>query len=166
MERRGFLQSTLIWLGTGVLTALAAVPSAVQLLAPVLASRKEGEDWFDLGPLEDFSAEKPSEKVIEVRVQDGWETRVQNQAVFVIKKAEELQVFSSICPHLSCPIAFDSNNSEFVCHCHNSFWKPEGGRISGPSPRDLDALPSKIENGRLLCRWVMYRPGESAAVEV
>jgi Rieske Fe-S protein len=165
MRRRNFLQSALSFVGTGALAALAVVPGSLHLLSPILKKTNKDQDWLDLGPAEDFSEENPVGKVITVRQQDGWQMREQKREVFVIVRGGDPIVFSSLCPHLQCPVSFDSLNSKFQCPCHKSYWDTSGTRLSGPTPRGMDPLPSKVEEGRLFCRWVTFEAGLDQPVE-
>jgi Rieske Fe-S protein len=60
---------------------------------------------------------------------------------------------------LGCQVFFDRGAKEYVCPCHASKFSVDGARISGPTPRGLDTLPSKIEKGALFVQWVQYKPG-------
>ena len=167
MQRRGFLESTLAAFGGGLLAAFAAVPAALQVISPLIRKTTREEEWFSLGPLNQFSEEEhPTQRIIVVEVQDGWQVRSQNQAVFVVMKSNQPTVFSSVCPHLNCPVTFEHGEDKFHCPCHQSYWDSEGRRLAGPAARGLDPLPSKVEGEELFCRWVQYRPGLSEPVEV
>jgi menaquinol-cytochrome c reductase iron-sulfur subunit len=166
MQRRGFLESTVATLGTGVLAALAGVTGTLQLLSPIFHRTERESEWFPLGNLAEFADDHPTQKVLTLQIQDGWQTRKQNQTVFVILKGGQPIIFSSVCPHLSCPISFESEGKQFHCPCHQSFWDAKGERISGPTARGMDPLPSKVEDGEVLCQWVQYRSGLPEAVEI
>ncbi|MCG3197129.1 MAG: Rieske (2Fe-2S) protein [Candidatus Omnitrophica bacterium] len=165
MERRNFFLSTLSLLSAGTVAAMAAAPAALHALSPLLKRAKNNHDWHDLGPVEDLTADQPLKKTIEVVRKDGWQLRRQDQAVYLIPGAGGPVAVSSICPHLGCPVSYSAESAQFECPCHKSFWGPDGKRTSGPSPRDLDPLPTKVEEGRLYCRWVTYQTGIETPVE-
>lgn len=166
MERRGFLKSTLTYASWGIMTGLAFVPGLGHLLSPVLRKINLNEEWYPLGALEDFTEDSTSIRTLELTIRDGWEQRIQKQIVFIVIQRGTPRVFSSVCPHLSCPVNFDDDAQQFHCPCHQSFWKTDGERLSGPSPRNLDSLPTQVKDGELFCRWVNYRPNLPTAVEV
>jgi Rieske Fe-S protein len=55
------------------------------------------------------------------------------------------------------PARLDQGAKRFVCPCQTSIWDIQGKLLSGPSPRNLDTLPAKVEGGRLLVRWQQYK---------
>jgi len=65
---------------------------------------------------------------------------------------------------LNCRYTFVDN--EFKCPCHGSVFNESGKCIGGPSPRALDTLPYKIENGELYVQWRLYKAGTPEKVEV
>jgi Rieske Fe-S protein len=166
MLRRSLLQTILAGFSASVLAALAAIPGIIHLLSPVLRKTADDGAWLDLGPTEELQEGQPVERVVTVRVRDGWQTREQNQAVFVILKEGQPVVLSPVCPHLSCPISYEASMAQFLCPCHRTFFDAQGNRLSGPSPRGMDPLPNKVEEGRLYCQWVNYQTGLEQPVQV
>ena len=89
---------------------------------------------------------------------DGWREVDSSQTVYVTKNSEgQLQVLSSICPHMGCTVAWQEDKDEFYCPCHGSIFKADGTPVSGPSPRGLDPLPHKIADGKLMVRFEYFR---------
>jgi menaquinol-cytochrome c reductase iron-sulfur subunit len=85
---------------------------------------------------------------------------MQKREVWVIRhSATSLTVFSPICPHLACRLAWSPDARRFICPCHGSVFSLAGEVLAGPSPRPLDTLPCKTEDGQLLVLWEAYRPG-------
>lgn len=166
MERRGFLKSTLTFFSWGILSGLALVPGVGHLLSPVLRKSAPDDEWHLLGTVDDFPSDSVSARTLHLVVRDGWERRIQEQTVFVLNRDEAPMVLSSVCPHLSCPVNFDNGTQQFHCPCHQSFWKDNGARLRGPSPRNLDPLPTQIRDGQIYCRWVNFRPNLPEPVEV
>jgi len=61
------------------------------------------------------------------------------------------------CPHLGCFVGYDPDREVYQCPCHDSSFEIDG-RIhneKSPSPRGLDSLEVKIENGNEV--WVKYQ---------
>jgi Rieske Fe-S protein len=75
-------------------------------------------------------------------------------------------IFSSICPHLGCRFAWDSDQTRFICPCHGSQFGPEGAKLAGPAPRGLDPLPFREKDGQAQVTWIQYKSGEPDRVIV
>jgi Rieske Fe-S protein len=92
-----------------------------------------------------------------VRKQDGWRVSIAKQTVYVTRIGDKLQVLSAVCSHLGCIVPWDASSKVFACPCHRGIFAPDGARISGPPPRGLDPLPTKIENGTLYVQYQYFR---------
>jgi menaquinol-cytochrome c reductase iron-sulfur subunit len=68
-----------------------------------------------------------------------------------------VRVLSPICPHLGCSIPWNEEKQEFICPCHGAVFAKDGVRVSGPSPRSMDDLETKIENGIVKVRYEYFR---------
>ncbi|MFC6083371.1 Rieske (2Fe-2S) protein [Sphaerisporangium aureirubrum] len=61
----------------------------------------------------------------------------------------EFKAFSSICPHMQCPVGSVSGGS-IVCHCHNSKFSIADGSVQeGPSKEGLAEKPIKVDGGNI-----------------
>jgi cytochrome b6-f complex iron-sulfur subunit/menaquinol-cytochrome c reductase iron-sulfur subunit len=67
--------------------------------------------------------------------------------------------FSVICPHLGCSVNAEPGNKGFQCPCHTSAFDADGKRVAGPSPRDMDALATRIAGGFVEVDFRKYRIG-------
>jgi Rieske Fe-S protein len=92
-------------------------------------------------------------KKVVAEQQSGWAVTLEEHNVIVLP-AKNNQVVSPICPHAGCEVLWEQASNRFACPCHESYFGADGSRISGPSPRGLDALPSRVQEGRL---QVQYR---------
>jgi menaquinol-cytochrome c reductase iron-sulfur subunit len=62
------------------------------------------------------------------------------------KGAVTVQVLHTCCPHAGCAVSLASDNSKFLCPCHNSAFALDGAMIQPtPSPRPLDQLKVEIK---------------------
>ena len=86
-------------------------------------------------------------------VRDDTLNTTEEHNVFVLP-AKGNQVLSAVCPHEGCEVAWDGNANRFSCPCHESFFGADGSRISGPSPRGLDPLPMRVQDGKLQVQYV------------
>lgn len=152
-SRRSFF-GILVGSISAVVGAIMAIPLARFALYPVFHSTG-GTEWFSLGSPDQFGSREPVRAEVEVRKVEGWRASVVKQTVWVTRDgAGQIRVLSGICPHLGCTVPWNATENMFVCPCHKGFFKPDGSLVSGPPPRGLDPLPTKIENGQL---WVKYQ---------
>ena len=157
LSRRSFL-GVLLGFGAVVVGAALSVPLLRFALHPLLATTTR-TDWSDLGKMDEFAAlTAPLKKLITVEQRDGWRKIISEKAVYVLPlKDGVLRVLSPICPHLGCSIPWIDAKQQFICPCHTAIFTLEGQRVSGPSPRSMDDLESKIDNGMLKVRYQYFR---------
>ena len=140
------------------MSALLSVPLVRFALHPILAKTTETA-WSDLGAVDEFATiNGPVKRLIKVEQRDGWRKIVSEKPVYVTKGADDqLSVLSSICPHLGCSIPWNETKTQFICPCHTGIFAPDGKLLSGPPPRAMDSLETKIEDGRLKARYQYFR---------
>lgn len=155
--RRSFF-AVLVGVGTACVGALLSIPLVRFALYPLVAKTTE-TGWSEVGPVDSFaSLPAPVQKVITVTERDGWREFASKRPVYVTRDGQgQLQVFSSVCPHLGCEVPWDESKQEFFCPCHGSSFSANGTRLGGPTPRGLDSLPTTIQDGRLMVRYQYYR---------
>src|SRR5713226_931278 len=155
--RRSFL-GVLLGIGTVSVGALLSVPLARFALHPVLATTTE-TTWSDLDAVDEFSSiTSPVKRLITVEQRDGWRKMLSEKSVYVTRGADgQLRALSSICPHLGCSIPWNEAKGQFICPCHVGVFAPDGGLISGPPPRAMDELETRIQDGRLKVRYQYFR---------
>lgn len=76
---------------------------------------------------------------------------------------QNLNVMSSSCAHLGCPVRWLVREGEglFLCPCHGGLYDINGGYIGGPPPRGLYNYTFEVrENGRLYVRHEFDGPGQ------
>ncbi len=146
----------LVILGAGAAT-LAGAPIGASILAPVRTTTvREGEDFVDVGAVDEILAGHPLRVTIRSDRTDAWSTfrNVELGSAWILKGDDgSVTAFSSACPHLGCSVDFVEKKGCFECPCHDGVFGKAGEKISGPSPRDLDKLQSRVENGRVLVRF-------------
>lgn len=165
--RRSFLKKATLGLA-GTVGASAALPLLAPILTPLSKDIVSLEGLkIDAGPLESFT-EVPRKVSVAVTRKDGW-TQTKNEvvgAIYARRDGDGITAFSSICPHASCAVSFSQESKEYVCPCHNTYFKITGDVARGPSPRGLDTLPTAIENGRVIITYKTFRPGTATKEEV
>jgi menaquinol-cytochrome c reductase iron-sulfur subunit len=157
VSRRSFL-GVLLGFGTVVMGAALSVPLIRFALHPLLTKTTE-IGWSDVGKIDEFaSLSEPAKRLIRVEQRDAWRKIISEKAVYVLPpKNGNVRILSPICPHLGCSIPWNETKQEFICPCHVAVFAKDGARISGPAPRSMDDLDSKVENGMLKVRYQYFR---------
>jgi Rieske Fe-S protein len=155
VSRRGFLA----WIA-GLLLSAGVLFSAIPFLGTLLAKPSAGtkEDYLGIGPVGALKAGEPVSLTFTEVQQEAYVRQTVVRNVWAVKETSgDVVVFSPVCPHLGCQYTWDAASRHFVCPCHASVWQIDGKRIGGPTPRNLDTLPSKVENGTLMVKWEQYK---------
>lgn len=156
-KRRSFL-GALLALGSACVGALLSVPLVRFTIFPLLRRTTELKR-SGVGAVTEFaSLSEPVLKTIQVEQVDGWRKIVSEKTVYVTKDARgNLQVVSSICPHLGCTIPWVSEKKVFGCPCHGAVFAADGERISGPALRGMDTLDAEVQDGQVMVRFQYFR---------
>ncbi|HXO18288.1 MAG TPA: ubiquinol-cytochrome c reductase iron-sulfur subunit [Thermoanaerobaculia bacterium] len=134
-----------------------SVPVARFLVFPLFGSRR-ASDWIEVGDASGFVSPGPMRAEILVRRVDGWVASTAKRAVWVVRReGGQLGVLSDVCPHLGCGVPWRDDEKIFHCPCHHAKFDPSGRLLGGPSPRSLDPLPIKVENGKLMVQYQIFR---------
>lgn len=157
VTRRSFL-GALLGFGTAVIGAALSVPLIRFALHPLLTKTTE-IGWSDVGKIEEFaSLTVPAKRLIKIEQRDAWRKIISEKAVHVLPpKNGTVRILSPICPHLGCSIPWNETKQEFICPCHVAVFSMDGTKISGPAPRSMDDLESKVEDGVLKVRYQYFR---------
>ena len=70
--------------------------------------------------------------------------------VFIWKKNGKVMVYSGVCPHAGCLVAYHEEKKEFECPCHGGMFDLEAKVVGGPPPRGLFEHKVRISMGRVL----------------
>lgn len=125
--------------GLAGLVGLAAVPK------PVGTTKR----WRKVASTLDISND-PAMVVLTSRHQDGWYATEQQQVVFVDRESgENYRVLSGVCTHLGCGVKWDGAAKQYKCPCHGGTFDREGKVVSGPPPRPLDRLNTRVNQQTL-----------------
>lgn len=156
-SRRSFLGLLPLGVLAGVVASIGG--AAFRFLRPRLSA--PSEQWVDVASLSELKGPQPVAKKIATEQISGWAVATEEHSVFVLPEKNN-QVLSTICPHAGCEVSWEQSTNRFACPCHDSYFGADGARLSGPSPRALDALPTRVQDGKL---QVQYRvpDGESHA---
>ena len=147
VSRRDFVSLVTAFVGSAI-GALVGLPAIAYLISPALKEQKS-EDWIPLGPLENYPEGVPTPFSF-VRVKkNGWEKTANSYGGYVIRKGDNVIVFSNVCTQLSCRVTWKEAMGIFLCPCHDGHFDIQGKVTAGPPPRPLDAYQTKLENGNL-----------------
>jgi Rieske Fe-S protein len=152
-SRRSFLQLLPLGVFAGVFASIGG--AAFRFLRPRLAA--PSDQWLDVATLAELTGPQPIAKKVLAAHVSGWATTREEHNVFVLP-AKNNQVLSPICPHEGCEVAWEQARNRFACPCHESYFTADGTRLSGPAPRGLDALPARVQDGKL---QVQYRVSDN-----
>jgi len=158
-------QSRRLFLGLLPLGVLAGVfasigGAAFRFLRPRLPA--PSEQWLDVASVSELKGPLPVPKKIVAEQVSGWAVTTEEHSVFVLPEKNN-QVLSTICPHAGCEVSWEQSTNRFACPCHESHFAADGSRISGPSPRGLDALPTRVQDGKLQVQYRVPEVGETHA---
>lgn len=125
--------------------------AAFRFLRPRLSAATDS--WLDVAPVAELTGPQPISRKIVAEQLAGWAVTTEEHNVFVLP-AKNNQVVSAICPHEGCEVNWEASRNRFSCPCHESFFSADGARLSGPSPRGLDPLPMRVQDGKLQVQYV------------
>lgn len=153
ISRRQFVAGAAGLVG-GVVTALIGIPGVAYLISPAL-DKRVSDEWVPLGPLENIPQGEPTLFSFTRTSQVGWERTATSYGAYVIRSAgDDIVVFSNVCTHLSCRVAWKEEDDLYICPCHDGRYSQDGEIVSGPQPRPLDRFEHKIEDGTLMIHLV------------
>jgi menaquinol-cytochrome c reductase iron-sulfur subunit len=158
-SRRGALR-TLAVVGGAVSCGALAVPAARLLAAPASGGAGGGR-WIKTVPLESLREGEPKRVALIADHRDAWtlEKDVELGAAWLLRRGNSLVAWTTTCPHLGCAIDKSASGPGFNCPCHDSSFDAEGQRLTGPSPRAMDTLGSRVDDGVVMVEFRRFRQG-------
>ncbi|MBL8152405.1 MAG: Rieske (2Fe-2S) protein [Blastocatellia bacterium] len=163
--RRSFL-GKVAWLITGFIGLVMSAASGLYAIYPALKGREMAagtanpdlqDGWQNLCNLSEVRENEATKYTLNIVERAGWAETNTQQAVWVLRRGQKIDIFSSVCPHEGCPI--DHDQQGFLCRCHSSKWTIEGRKVSGPTPRDLDSLEHRIVQEKLEVKYQNFQRG-------
>jgi len=148
MQRRTFLEWTINGLGA-LFAAVLGVPAVAFLIdARNRPTRQNG--FRTVARLNELQQDVPREIVIRETRRDAWNLHpddIVGRVWLVRRPGNEVDAFTTICPHLGCSV--DRTDTGFLCPCHGGKFDLHGKRViplegSNPAPRDMDKLPAEM----------------------
>jgi menaquinol-cytochrome c reductase iron-sulfur subunit len=116
------------------------------------------DEWVTVGPVADLPSDKPQRTSVTLTERGRFMDSTVRKVVWLRRNEDNsVQVLSGACPHMNCTVAWKTEQNGFDCACHISNFDASGKVVSGPSPRPLDALEHRVENGILSLRYQKFR---------
>jgi menaquinol-cytochrome c reductase iron-sulfur subunit len=164
-DRRTILKVLTGVIGTGAAAAVGA-PAIRMLIDPIDRTTVSGAGTFvvvaslDAVPKDGTPLNVP---VVIEAPRDAWTELPPTKvgAVYLRQEGDHIRALSTICPHLGCGVDFLQAENRFGCPCHESFFELDGKVTSGPSPRALDELETRIVDGKIEVKFEKFKIGTS-----
>ena len=154
--------------GAGAAAAGAAAwPFAAALVEPLGGETAPAQaPWVDVASDKEVR-EMPFKAALRVPVRDGFFTTLEEFGAVWLRRGAggEISALSATCPHLGCGIGPDGKGG-FACPCHDSRFGLDGSYLKGPSPRPMDPLPVRVEEGRVLVQALRFAAGTKSRREM
>ena len=164
-SRRGALKVLVTAGSIAYAGALGAVGASF-----VTSTAGEGarERWLRAARLDDLPEGEPRRVVMVGDARDAFTVTPAEQlgSVWLVRKGNEVRALSATCPHLGCAIDLAADKKTFSCPCHTSSFVLEGATQSGPSPRAMDSLATRIKEGWVEVDFRRFRQGTAEKKEV
>jgi menaquinol-cytochrome c reductase iron-sulfur subunit len=150
LERRSFLKWGTNLMG-GLFATVLGVPAAGYLLDPRNRAAAPGQ-FRRVGRLSELKENVPQSVVLRDIRLDAWTLHpndVLGRVWLIWRGGDEVDAYTSLCPHLGGSINFDGK--KFVCPLHGATYDFECHRVSdevlgraNPAPRDMDSLEIQL----------------------
>jgi Rieske Fe-S protein len=145
MERRTFLTRATHALGA-VFGLLLGIPAVAYLLDARHRKAAAG-DFRTVARFGELRDGVPTQFVIRDVRRDAWTLHPDDVIgrVWLVRRGDGLDAFTTICPHLGCSVNFVPQAGLFICPCHNGTFERDGRRkedtvAANPAPRGMDRL--------------------------
>lgn len=173
-KRRAFIAKTTFGVSAAcaVLPLASGIPSILDPIHDSTDNQPSEEPWSKVALLTNVPEDGTPAKfsVTLEKVTDAWTTLrdVPVGAVYLVRKGNLIKAFNLKCPHLGCAIDYRGNKGDFFCPCHNSAFDLDGSisNPDSPSPRGMDELETKTEEGFVWIRFKQFRPNLKERIPV
>lgn len=157
-ERRTVLK-VLATAAGGAAVGVAAVPAAGLVVAPAAKGAGSDEQWTTVARLDALAPGRPVKVAVTGAERDAWTVAADRRlgAVWLIREGDAVRAYSVVCPHLGCGI--ELIEARFACPCHTSAFDLQGRPVTGPSPRGMDPLETRVADGNVAVKYKRFRIG-------
>jgi Rieske Fe-S protein len=150
--RRDALSTFGFWIATVASMVILGIPGVRFAMGKSLD--KQPEQWVPLGSPDKLPSADFSSVAYQVRGKDAWR-EVKKEGLIYVQSAGSggYLALSAVCTHLGCNVRWSKTAAHFACPCHQGVYDSKGAVISGPPPRPLRQLETRLdENGLLEAR--------------
>jgi len=155
--RRRFLK-ILVGILAFISSLIFGIPFLRTLISPPFKATKQ--EWTKVTEIDLLPYNQPVRLKYTARIEDAYHHMDAIHSLWAIKHSDsDVTVYSPICTHLGCYYNWDAQTGHFECPCHGSVFSIDGKVLSGPAPRPLDTLQTRIETGALLISWQQFKSG-------
>ena len=145
-DRRSFLR----WATHG-LAALFGAILGIPAIAYLIDARNRpalDSEFKTVARLSELPIGVPQQRVIRDIRRDAWTLHPNDVIgrVWLVRRGEDqVDAFTTTCPHLGCSINFEEKDKLFICPCHGGTFDLVGPRVerpgmTNPAPRGMDRL--------------------------
>jgi menaquinol-cytochrome c reductase iron-sulfur subunit len=149
--RRDLLSTIGFWIASAASVLVLGIPSVRFAVGKSLD--KATEQWVPLGSPDKLAAGDFTPVVYQFRTKDAWREVTKEGVIYVQPTsgagAAAFTALSAVCTHLGCNVRWSKAASHFTCPCHQGIYDSQGAVISGPPPRPLRQLETRIQDGVL-----------------
>jgi Rieske Fe-S protein len=150
--RRDVLSTIGFWLATVASVAVLGIPSVRFAVGKSL--QQVVEHWVPVGAVDALKLGDFTSVVYSFRVKDAWR-EVKKEGLIYVRSAprggaSDFQALSGVCTHLGCNVRWSKETSRFACPCHSGVYDSDGAVISGPPPRPLRQLDTRVTEDGVL----------------
>jgi Rieske Fe-S protein len=150
LSRRKFLEIT-FWSVSGITVVGVLGVAARYLIGDSLDPKTVS--WVQVGTLADLPAGSVHRVAYSLKAQDAWRVVEQTGALYAFSDdGASYTVLDGTCTHLGCVVQWQQSSSHYECPCHQGVFNRDGTVVSGPPPRPLRRLETKIDGGTLMAQ--------------
>lgn len=170
-QRRDFLKVS-VAAGIGACAVGMPLCSAVRLMTDPVFTKATTEKFYAIANLDSLT-ERPQKFNIVDDKNDAWMTLSQQKigSVFLRRSGTTVRAFHTLCPHAGCVLQIGTKTHPqtgtdeelFYCPCHSALFDLDGNRLDAISPRNMDSLEVKIEEGHVSVKFENFAFGIAAA---
>jgi Rieske Fe-S protein len=170
-DRRSFMRWAIHGL-SGLFALVLGIPAIAFLIdGRNRPARQAG--FRTVARLEELELNKPKLVVVTASRGDAW-TLYPNDVIgrvwLIRRDNNQVEAFTTVCPHLGCSVNFTGN--EFLCPCHGGRFDVNGHRKeepdrTNPAPRGMDTLnvnPDALRQGLVQVEYQEFMRGAAEKI--
>src|SRR5262245_61438706 len=101
-----------------LLAGFASAPGVAYWWRSALRRTAPEADWTDIGPAARIESEGWEGRTVRITRRDRWREATLEEAVYVRRQGETIEVLSGVCTHTGCLVR--KQDAGFACPCHRS----------------------------------------------